>query len=154
MIVDIMSDIMALLVQIKNKSSPELENRLRERRQSAGLSQKQLAEMAGITRQAVSPGGDQYSPATSVALQLARVLRCRVEDLFSLKSGGEIVEGELLGAHPRSVEELRVQLTQVGDRFLVRPLDGLGELTSLSATADGLISDTEPASQTCEGATL
>jgi molybdate-binding protein len=62
-----------------------------------------------------------------------------VEDLFSIKRGGEIIEGELLGSLPRSGEKLRAQVTQVGDRLLVRPLDGFGELTSLSATADGLI---------------
>jgi len=140
MIADNMSDIMASSSSDKEQTSPEIENHLRQKRQSAGLSQKQLADMAGITRQAVSAvEAHQYSPATSVALRLARVLRCRVEDLFSIKSGGEIIEGELVGALPRSIEKLRVQVTQVGDRLLVRPLDGLGELTSLSATADGLI---------------
>ena len=84
MIADIMSDIMASANSDKEQNSPEIENHLREKRQSAGLSQKQLADMAGITRQAVSAvEANQYSPATSVALQLARALRCRVEDLFS-----------------------------------------------------------------------
>ena len=101
MIADIKSDIMAHLIQILEQNSPEIENHLREKRQSAGLSQKQLADMAGITRQAVSAvEANQYSPATSVALQLARALRCRVEDLFSIKSGGEIIEGELIGVAP------------------------------------------------------
>ena len=76
----------------------EIENRLREKRQALALSQKQLADLAGITRQAVSAlEANQYSPATSVALQLARALRCRVEDLFNIKQGGETIEGELLG---------------------------------------------------------
>src|SRR6266436_7244972 len=118
---------------------PVFENRLRERRQILGLSQRQLADMAGITRQAVcAVETNQYSPATSVALQLARALRCRVEDLFRIKTGGEIVEGELVGSLPQSAGNVRVQVTQVEARLLVRPLDGLGELTSLSATADGL----------------
>ena len=122
------------------ESSTEIENHLREKRQSAGLSQKQLADMAGITRQAVSAvEANQYSPATSVALQLARALRCRVEDLFSIKSGGEVIEGELIGSLPRDDDKLRAQVTRVGNRLLVRLLDGLGELTSLSAAADGLI---------------
>ena len=73
MIADIKLDIMAT-----DNSNIEIENHLREKRLSAGLSQKQLAGMAGITRQAVSAvESNQYSPATSVALQLARVLRCR-----------------------------------------------------------------------------
>lgn len=123
----------------KAADRPVFENRLRERRQTLGLSQKQLADMAGITRQAVcAVETNQYSPATSVALQLAQALRCRVEDLFRIKTGGQIVEGELIGSLPHTAGNVRVQVTQVGARLLVRPLDGLGELTSLSATADGL----------------
>src|ERR1044071_5556002 len=121
-------------------SEIELENRLREKRQAQGLSQKQLADLAGITRQAVSAlEADQYSPATSVALQLARALRCRVEDLFSIRQGGEIIEGELLGHIPPGGYPTRAQVTQIGHRIWVRPLVGVGELTSLSATADGVI---------------
>src|ERR687895_519246 len=97
MIADTLSTILAEMAPIES-SEIEIENRLREKRQAQALSQKQLADMAGITRQAVSAlESHQYSPATSVALQLARALHCRVEDLFSLKQGGEVVEGELLG---------------------------------------------------------
>jgi len=123
----------------------EIENRLREKRQALALSQKQLADLTGITRQAVSAlEANQYSPATSVALQLARALRCRVEDLFNIKQGGETIEGELLGNLPQSSKPVRAQVTQVGDRLLVRPLHGLGELGSLGATADGLIVEANP----------
>src|SRR5499427_10870975 len=103
----------------------EIENRLREKRQARALSQKQLADLAGITRQAVSAlESNLYSPATSVALQLARALRCRAEDLFSLKSAGEIVEGELTGASPKSTGKIRAPVSQIGSRLLVRPLVG------------------------------
>src|ERR1041384_948426 len=100
-------------------SEIELENRLREKRQAQGLSQKQLADLAGITRQAISAlESDQYSPATSVALQLARALRCRVEDLFNLKQGGQIIEGELLDSLPKINRPVRAQVTQIGHRLL------------------------------------
>lgn len=126
---------------------PDFENHLRDKRQALGLSQKQLADMAGITRQAVGAvEANQYSPATSVALHLARALKCRVEDLFSIKSTGEIVEGELLGAPQKGAERIRAQVTQIGDRWLVRPMDGIDELTSLTASADGLIVDANPKS--------
>ena len=126
----------------------EIENRLREKRQALALSQKQLADLAGITRQAVSAlESGQYSPATSVALQLARALRCRVEDLFSLKQGGEILEGELLGELSHGPLQPRVQVSQIGDRLFVRPLDGFGELTSLSAAADGLVVESDSATR-------
>jgi putative molybdopterin biosynthesis protein len=131
---------MAIHEPAKNRHQVEIDNRLRERRQSSGLSQKQLAAMAGITRQAVcAVEANQYSPATSVALQLARALRCRVEELFSLQGAGEIIEGELIASLPQAAAKVRVQVTQVGERIIVRPLDGFGELTSLSATADGLM---------------
>ena len=118
----------------------DFENRLRDKRQALALSQKQLADLTGVTRQAISAlEANQYSPATSVALQLARALHCRVEDLFSIRQGGEVVEAELLGALPQSNGPLRAQVTQIGHRLLVRPLVGSGELASLSATADGLI---------------
>ena len=134
-----MSGIMAISIRTKD-SLPEYENRLRDRRQSASLSQKQLAELAGITRQAVcAVEASQYSPSTSVALHLARALRCRVEELFSIKSSDEIVEGELISPLPVGAETIRARVTQIGNRILVRPLDGQGELASLSATADGLI---------------
>ena len=139
-----MSTIMAYATT-DTQSSGQMENRLREKRQAAALSQKQLADLAGITRQAISAlESDQYSPATSVALQLARALRCRVEDLFSLKQSGEIVEGELLGSLAKIDWPQRAQVIQIGQRLLVRPLDGLGELASLSATADGLIIESKP----------
>ena len=137
-------DIMAIAKRIQT-SDPDFENHLRDKRWALGLSQKQLADMAGITRQAVGAvETNQYSPATSVALQLARALKCRVEDLFSIKSTGEIVEGELLGAPQKGCERIRAQVTQVGDRWLVRPMDGIDELTSLTASADGLIVDADP----------
>jgi len=137
MILNIKFDIMAK--SLRPTAETEFENRLREKRQAAGLSQRQLGDMAGVTRQAVAAvETNQYSPATSVALQFARALQCRVEDLFSIKSDGEIIQGELLGSLPKG-GNFRAQVTQVGDRALIRPLDGHGGLTSLTASADGLI---------------
>ena len=39
---------------------------------------------------------------------------------------------------------MRAQVSEIGQRVLVRPLHGLGELASLSAIADGLIVETKP----------
>ena len=128
------------MAHLLERLEPQFSNHLRERRQALGLSQKQLADMAGITRQAVGAvEANQYSPATSVALQLAHVLRCRVEDLFSIADSREVIGGELLGRVPKSRDKQRAQVTQIGDRVLIRPLDGAGALNSLTASADGLI---------------
>ena len=73
---------------VTDKSAVTVENRLRERRLVAGISQQDLAAAAGLTRQAVcSIEAGRYVPGTEVALRLSQVLACRVEDLFRL---GEI----------------------------------------------------------------
>jgi putative molybdopterin biosynthesis protein len=121
------------------QSPPEINNRLREWRQSLELSQKQLALMAGITRQAICAiEASQYSPSTAVALKLAEVLRCRVEDLFSLRASGEIVQGELVGPLPRDPLGVRVKVVRIGQRNLVVPIGSLGALFNFIVPADGI----------------
>ena len=59
-------------------------NRLRELRSGrTRLTQAQLADQVGVTRQTINAieGGD-YAPSVYLALDLARVLACTVEDLF------------------------------------------------------------------------
>ena len=49
------------------------------------------------------------------------------------------LKASLSGRLPKGLDKVRAQVSQVGARVLVRPLIGLGELASLSTTADGLI---------------
>lgn len=119
-----------------------IENRLRDVRVARGLSQDQLAKLAGITRQAVSSiEANQYLPTTAVALRLTGVLQCRVEDLFNLVSTGEVIEGEWSGGsrskHAQS-ENVRVKVALVGSRTVVRPVSDLGEMLAGVVPADGL----------------
>src|SRR5690349_22189163 len=63
--------------------SPSDGTRLRLARQARGLSQQQLAGVAGVTRQAVSAVESGHSdPSLRVALGLARALGMTVEELF------------------------------------------------------------------------
>ena len=58
-------------------------SRVREERTGAGLTQVQLAEMVGVTRQtiiAIEKGN--YTPSVLLALKLSRVLKSTVEELF------------------------------------------------------------------------
>lgn len=117
----------------------ETENRLREKRQSQQLSQQKLADLAGITRQAICAiEAGQYSPSTIVALKLAGVLRCRVEDLFSLRASGEVVEGELVDSFPGDLSGSRVKLVAIRGRDLIVPIRSLGGLFNFIVPADGV----------------
>jgi putative molybdopterin biosynthesis protein len=71
--------------------------RVRERREAHGLSQAALAERAEISRQAlIAIEAGRQVPSTAIALRLADVLSCRVEDLFGLERGAELtVRGSL-----------------------------------------------------------
>jgi putative transcriptional regulator len=61
-------------------------NRLKVVRAEKGLSQEELAALAGVTRQTISSiETSQYNPSALLALILARRLEKRVEDLFFLE---------------------------------------------------------------------
>jgi putative molybdopterin biosynthesis protein len=102
------------------------DNRLRQRRQAAGLSQQALATRCGLTRQAVNAiEAGQYVPNTLVALRLARALGSRVEELFHLPEERPRVEAEWLGETPvEATARHRIRLARVGQRLLARPLTG------------------------------
>ena len=60
-----------------------LKNRLKEARTESGLSQKQLADMVGVSRNTISsiePG--QCNPTAKLALILCIALDTKFEDLF------------------------------------------------------------------------
>jgi len=58
-------------------------NKVRQRRLLSDRTQEDLAKGVGVTRQtiiAIEKGN--YSPSVLLALRLARILECTVEDLF------------------------------------------------------------------------
>jgi putative transcriptional regulator len=65
-----------------------LENRLRIARAERGLSQEQLATLAGVTRQTISSiETGQYVPSALLAFVLARRLEKPIDELFFLGGG-------------------------------------------------------------------
>jgi len=118
-------------------------NHLKTLRTQKGLSQGELAIRAGITRQAVSSiESNLYLPTTGVALHLASALACRVEELFNLRTAEDIVEGKLIGHLPQcdlKASPIRVKVSTVGSKTVVRPITGLGEALSFTVPADGYV---------------
>jgi putative molybdopterin biosynthesis protein len=123
--------------------SHDFHNRLKSIRAQKGLSQSELAARAGLTRQAVSSiESNVYLPTTGVALRLASVLSCRVEDLFSLAVTNDIIEGKLAGVLPAydpNHSLVRAKVAIVGARTIVRPVTGLGEVLCFTVPADGYV---------------
>jgi putative molybdopterin biosynthesis protein len=138
-----------------NETIQDFSNHLKTLRIQKGLSQGELAVRAGITRQAVSSiESNLYLPTTGVALHLASALACRVEDLFNLRVAEDIIEGKLIGRLPQSdmkASPIRVKVSTVGSKTVVRPITGLGEMLSFTVPADGYV--VEPHGET-SGATV
>jgi molybdate-binding protein/DNA-binding XRE family transcriptional regulator len=110
---------------------------LRMARQARGLSQQQLAGMAGVTRQAVSAVESGHSdPSLRVALALASALGVTVEELFGR---GELADPVRARPISPAGPGQRVTLATVGDTFVALPLHGeTAALTGFSA-AGGLV---------------
>ena len=60
-----------------------LKNRLKEIRGKLGLSQKQLADLVGVSRNTISSiETGQFNPTAKLALILCIALECKFEDIF------------------------------------------------------------------------
>lgn len=61
-----------------------LYNHLKAHRTLLGVNQQELGRLVGVSRQTISliERGD-YAPSVALALRLARVCHCTVEDLFT-----------------------------------------------------------------------
>lgn len=111
-----------------------LRSLVRGRRVDAGMQLQQLAAAVGISRQSLSAiEAGTTVPSTTLALTLAKALRCRVDDLFGLRDSGTLVV-----TSPGDVSLTgRVRLGRVGDRWIAYPLEGSSG--SIATTpADGL----------------
>ena len=82
------------------------------------MSQQDLANLAGVTRQTISGvESGQYAPSTTIALRLAKALGCQVEDLFWLEQ--DLPEITAVPAYNVPLGEgLRLILAQVGNQWI------------------------------------
>ena len=60
------------------KNHKNLLNNLEELRRSAGLTQKDLSERAGVSRKSINAiENGVYVPSTVLALKISKILKCR-----------------------------------------------------------------------------
>ncbi len=96
---------------------------LRAARQRRGLTQQQLADMAGIARQTVSAIESGLSdPSLRNAMALARAWGTTVEELFGPVSDAPSVAARPLA--PLGGQGARVALAPMDDEFVALPLQG------------------------------
>ena len=70
------------------KPQHDIRNSVRRHRLLAEMTQQQLAERAGVTRQTIlSIEKGKYTPSVALALCLAEIFEVSVESLFQLKKG-------------------------------------------------------------------
>ncbi|MGC8711850.1 MAG: substrate-binding domain-containing protein [Leptodesmis sp.] len=119
------------------KQDHDLCNNLKQIRLRLGMSQQDLAAIAGVSRQTI--GGVEaghISPSTTVALRLAKALGCQVEDLFWLEHDTAEIEA-IPAQQPPVSESLRLSLARVGGRWIAHPLLGNNAFRLEMIPADG-----------------
>lgn len=110
-------------------------NDLRRLRTKRGLSQAQLAQRTGVTRQTInSIEAGKYTPATELSLRIAAVLSCRIEDIFRLADEPQLAA--YTSAEPLAAGD-RVTLSHVGDRLVAHRLTGPRAAPDAFVAADG-----------------
>ena len=61
-------------------------NNIREYRKRANLTQEELAQKVGVSRQSIiSIEKEHYIPSLPLALRFARLFKCSTDDLFKLR---------------------------------------------------------------------
>jgi putative molybdopterin biosynthesis protein len=93
---------------------------LEERRLARGLSQREIALAAGVTRQAIGAlESGRAQPSITVAFALARALDVTVEELFGTNDRRE----QPAASRRRPVRSRRCAAARIGERIVSRPLD-------------------------------
>ncbi len=66
-------------------SMPDVTNKVLAMRSERKMTQEDLAEKAGVTRQTIiALEKGNYTPSVALAIRLARIFKCAVEDLFTI----------------------------------------------------------------------
>lgn len=123
-----------------SKEDIPLRNQIKRFREACGWSQQELAERSGLSRTGVSAiEMGKLVPSTAAALALARIFRCRVEDIFQL----EIAE-EWQWAWPPAKDPCRYWRAAVGGNLFLFPVEtsSLGMLPHDGVFNDGRLIDT------------
>ncbi|MFH2047063.1 MAG: substrate-binding domain-containing protein [Pseudomonadota bacterium] len=123
---------------MSGSDKPAIVCRLKEIRQSAGISQIQFASLVGIKRQAVYDiECGKYIPNTMIALEMARVLGCKVEDLFYHNLPENV--DNIVFADKNIYPNNRISVVKIRDRLVGYSLEGRNLFGRGFLAADGMM---------------
>lgn len=67
-----------------------MENRIRELRKTKQMTQEQLSQLVGVSRQSiVAIETGKYNPSLKLAFKIAKQFECSIEDVFHFKEGDD-----------------------------------------------------------------
>ena len=67
---------------------PNLKTKIYEYRKECGMQQAELAELVGVRRETIGNlENGKYNPSLKLAMDIAKVFKCRVEDIFTFTEG-------------------------------------------------------------------
>ncbi|MFT8351428.1 helix-turn-helix transcriptional regulator [Clostridium saccharoperbutylacetonicum] len=73
-----------------------MKNKLKEYREAVGLTQEQLGELVGVSRQAInSIETEKYEPSIWLAYDISRVFHCSIEEVFLFEQSERRSRAEL-----------------------------------------------------------
>ncbi len=111
---------------------------VKQYRQTKGWSQQQLADMINVRRQAIYDiENERYMPNTAIALRLAKLFGCRVEDLFTEEEQENLQEVHIVNGE--KTPNSRLALGKVRDRLIGVPLRGERSTSFGLLPADGIL---------------
>ncbi|QOR68868.1 helix-turn-helix transcriptional regulator [Cytobacillus suaedae] len=65
-----------------------MQNRLKKKRSEKNITQEQLSELVGVSRQTIiSLENGKYNPSLELAFKLAKAFGCQIEDIFTFQEG-------------------------------------------------------------------
>jgi putative molybdopterin biosynthesis protein len=120
------------------RKNPGITCNVKPYRLAKGWSQEELAEKVDVRRQAIyDVESGRYLPNTAIALRMARVFGCRVEDLFVEQEVTEIQPVHVINGE--AAPTTRLALGRVRNRLIGLPLKGAESIPFGLRSADGLL---------------
>jgi molybdate-binding protein/DNA-binding XRE family transcriptional regulator len=120
------------------RKDPGITCNVKPYRLARGWSQEELAEKVDVRRQAIYDiESGRYLPNTAIALRMARIFGCRVEDLFVEQEVPETQPVHVINGE--AAPSTRLALGRVRDRLIGLPLKGAESIPFGLRSADGLL---------------